>query len=161
MRNRAAFLLPFVLLGVSRTASAEELPAPVFPGHPYLTLSTKEVSGDGSVAWLSGGQVAFGVGSSMAAFYAPWFSILGGAQGGYVPGTKRQTYDTRAVLRFVWPEPLRGRVFVYGGVGMTVFFVEGLERDGAFRRGLGPLAAAGAWVQLTEKFRLRAEVRDQ
>jgi hypothetical protein len=154
-------LLVPVLLGQGRPAAAEEPPAPVFRGHPYLTLYTKEVSGDGAVARLSDGRVALVGGSSMAAFYTRWFSILGGAQGGYAPASKRQTYDTRAVFRFVWPEPLLGRVFLFGGVGMTVFFAETPERDGAFRRGLGPLAAAGAWVQLSSTFRLRAEVRDQ
>jgi hypothetical protein len=162
MRRRWSFLFSLpALLAVSHPAAAEEPPAPVFRGHPYLTLYTKEVSGDAAVARLSGGRMAFVGGSSMAAFYTRWFSILGGAQGGYAPASKRQTYDTRAVFRFLWPEPLLGRVFLFGGVGMTVFFAETPERDGAFRRGLGPLAAAGAWVQLTGTFRLRAEVRDQ
>ena len=44
---------------------------------------------------------------------------------------------------------------------MTVFFFEAEARSDSFRRGLGPVAAAGAWVQLSDKFRLRAEVRDQ
>jgi hypothetical protein len=155
----AALLL--ALLG-GRTAAADEPPPPpVFKGHPYLTLYTKEVSLDGSAVRMGDGRFALAGGSSMAAFYTRWFSILGGAQGGFDPSSKRQTYDTRAVFRFVWPEPLLGRVFLYGGVGMTVFFFEAEARSDSFRRGLGPVAAAGAWVQLGDRFRLRAEVRDQ
>lgn len=147
------------LLG-GTTASAEEAPAPVFQGHPYLTLYTKEVSGEGSAVRLGNGRFAVAGGSSMAAFYTRWFSILGGAQGSYELKSGRQVYDTRAVLRFIWPEPLLGRVFFYGGVGMTVFFFEEQAKSSQFVRGLGPIAAGGFWVQLSDKFRLRAEVRD-
>ena len=158
-RRRARLLAAAVIAGV-KTAAAEEPPAPVFAGHPYLTLYTKEVSLDGSAVRLGNGKMALAVGSSMAAFYSRWFSIQGAAQGTFEPGSGRQTYDTRAVLRFVWPEPFLGRIFVFGGVGTTVFLQEREPESGLFERGLGPILAAGVWGQLSEKIRLRAEVRD-
>lgn len=148
------------LLGVT-SVRAEEPPAPVFPGHPWLSTYTKEVSLDGSAARLGDGKWVAAGGSSMAAFYTPWLSIQGAAQGALGLGGGRQTYDTRALLRFIWPQPVLSRLFFYGGIGVTVFFFEQTAQSDVFRRGLGPVGAVGVWAQLTDRMRLRAEVRDQ
>ncbi|MCU0656088.1 MAG: hypothetical protein MUF64_12800 [Polyangiaceae bacterium] len=149
-----------LLLGAPREAAAEDEPAPLFPGHRYLSVYTKEVSGEGSVVRLGNGRLGFSGGSSMAAFYRPWLSIQGSAQGVFEARSGRQSYDTRAVLRLIWPEPLLGRLFLFAGVGGSVFFFEEEARSGRFVRGLGPVLAGGLWVQLTDRLRLRAEVRD-
>jgi len=160
MRSSSPAAALVVLLCAPR-ALAEEPPAPVFEGHPYLSTYTKEVSLDAAAARLGDGKLAPVFGSSMAAFYTPWLSIQGGAEGALGLNHGRQTYDTRAALRLIWPRPVLSRLFFFGGLGVTVFFYEGQAGSGDFKRGLGPAAVAGVWGQLTDRFRLRFEVRDQ
>jgi hypothetical protein len=151
-----------VLLGVlltTQSVHAEEDP-PVFPGHRDLTVRTKEVALEGSYVRLGDGTSTLASGAAVAVFYKPWLSILGAAH--FAPGffDTRQTYDTRAVIRLVYPEPIVGHLFLYGGVGGTVLFYENPNDSDAYRRGFGVVGAIGAFYQLFERFRVRVEARD-
>jgi hypothetical protein len=63
------------------------------------------------------------------------------------------------MMRLVYPEPLGGRFFVFGGAGGTVFFRED-QATGAFGRALGPVVSGGVFTNVGDGFRLRVEVRD-
>lgn len=134
--------------------------APVFEGHQDLTLRTKEVALEGSVTSLGGGRATLSGGAAVAAFYKPWLSLLGAAN--FSPGFfgARQHYDTRAVARLIYPEPLVGHLYVYVGAGVSVWFAEEPIDSESFRRAFGFVGALGSFYQLSERFRLRLEVRD-
>lgn len=155
----ASVVLVVSVVSWAGVARADEPPAPVFDGHPMLATYTKEAALEGGAARLGDGRWSLAAGSSLAAFYAPWFSLQGAAHTTLRPGGGPQTYDTRAVARFGTPRPLAGRFFFYAGGGFTVFFVE-QAAGGAFDRGLGPVVDVGAWAQLGDRVRLRLDVRD-
>ncbi|MBI2390309.1 MAG: hypothetical protein HYV09_12035, partial [Deltaproteobacteria bacterium] len=142
------------------TARAEPPAAPVFEGHPDLVTRTKEVSVEGSYSRLGDGRSTVSGGAAVATFYTPWLSLLGGAN--FSPGffAARQHYDTRAVVRLVWPEPLVGHLFAYVGGGVNVFFFEDEVDSERYRRAFGAVGAIGVFQQLSGKFRLRLEARD-
>jgi hypothetical protein len=152
--------LPAFVLLFPTGAVAQEDTTPVFPGHSDLVVRTKEVALEGSATRLGDGSTTLSGGGAMAAFYKPWLSLLGGAT--FSPGLfrTRQHYDTRAVARLVWPEPVVGRLFVYGAAGLTVFFYEEPRDGDAFRRALGPVFGAGAFYQISDRIRIRLEGRD-
>jgi hypothetical protein len=129
----------------------------VFPGHPMLTTYTKEIALEGSVALLGDGNTATAVGAAVSAFYRPWLSFLGGAT--FSVG-KRKHYDTRAMVRLVYPSPLFGRLFPYASAGVTVFFPETEPHSNEYERHLGPVFGGGAFVQISRQTRVRLEVRD-
>ena len=141
------------------TAHADEEP-PVFPGHRDLTVHTKEVALEGSYVRLGDGTSTLASGAAVSVFYKPWISILGAAH--FAPGffDTRQTYDTRALVRLVYPEPVVGHLFVYGGVGATVLFFEEPNDSDRYKRGFGAIGAVGAFYQVLERFRVRVEARD-
>lgn len=134
--------------------------AVVFEGHADLATRTKEVAVEGSVTRLGDGKTTLSGGAAVGAFYKPWLSLLGGAN--FSPGFlgARQHYDTRAVARFVYPEPVLGHLYVYAGVGVSVWFFESPPESDTYRRAFGVVGALGAFYQLGERFRLRLEVRD-
>lgn len=154
-----ALTLGLVLL-CATAARADDEDAPVFPGHRDLTVRTKEVALEGSYLRLGDGRSTLASGAAVAVFYKPWISILGAAH--FAPGffDTRQTYDTRAVVRLVYPEPIVGHLFVYGGFGGTVLFFEEPNDSDRYTRGFGVIGAAGAFYQLLERFRVRLEARD-
>lgn len=121
-------------------------------------MRTKEVALEGSLTRLGDGRMTLSGGAAVAAFYKPWLSLLGAAQ--FSPGFfgTHQHYDTRAVARLIYPEPIVGHLFIYTGAGVTVMFLE--EDDKRYRRAFGVVGALGAFYQLGEKFRIRLEVRD-
>jgi hypothetical protein len=133
---------------------------PVFEGHADLTTRTKEVALEGSVTRLGDGKVTLSGGAAVGAFYKPWLSLLGAAN--FSPGFfgARQHYDTRAVARLIYPEPLVGHLYVYGGAGVTVWFYEQPTDSETYKRAFGVVGALGTFYQLGEKFRIRLEVRD-
>jgi len=133
---------------------------PVFPGHPDLTVRTKEVALEGSYVRLGDGRSTLASGAAVSTFYKPWISILGAAH--FSPGLfdTRQAYDTRAVVRLIYPEPIVGHLFVYGGLGATVLFFEEPNDSDRYKRAFGGVAAVGAFYHLLERFRVRVEVRD-
>lgn len=139
---------------------AHGVDAPVFEGHADLSTRTKEVALEGSVTRLGDNRWTLSGGAAVGAFYKPWLSLLGGAT--FSPGFfgARQHYDTRAVARLIYPEPLIGHLFVYGGVGVTVWFLEDPLDSETYRRAFGVVGAIGSFYQLGERFRLRLEVRD-
>ena len=122
-----------------------------------LTTYTKELAFEGSVIALGDGSVATGAGAAVSAFYRPWFGFLGGAT--FSVG-KRKHYDTRAMVRLVWPSPLFGRLFPYASAGVTVFFPESAPHSSRYERHIGVVFGGGAFVQVTRQTRLRFEVRD-
>ena len=134
--------------------------APVFEGHADLSVRTKEVALEGSATRLGDGKFALSGGAAVGAFYKPWLSLLGAAN--FSPGFfgTRQHYDTRAVARLIYPEPVVGHLFVYTGVGVAVMFMEDPVDSDLYRRGFGLVGALGAFYQLGEKFRVRLEARD-
>lgn len=159
-RAPASVALVLTAFAISTPTRAEPAAAPVFEGHPELVTRTKEVSVEGSYSRLGDGRSTLSGGAAVATFYTPWLSLLGGAN--FSPGffTTRQHYDTRAVVRLVWPEPLVGHLFAYVGGGVNVFFFEE-EVDGErYRRAFGAVGAVGVFHQLFGKFRLRLEARD-
>lgn len=132
----------------------------MFEGHADLTTRTKEVALEGSVTRLGDGRATLSGGAAVAAFYKPWLSLLGAAN--FSPGFfgSRQHYDTRAVARLIYPEPLVGHLYVYAGVGLSVWFFEEPRDSERYERAFGVVGALGSFYQLSEKFRLRLEVRD-
>jgi hypothetical protein len=133
---------------------------PVFAGHPHLTIRTKEVAFEGSFVRLGDGTSTFATGAAVSTFYKPWLSLLGAAHA--APGFfgSRETYDTRAVARLIWPEPFFDRLFLYVGAGATIFFFEDPKDSKTWKRAAGAVAAVGAFVQVADRFRVRLEVRD-
>lgn len=123
-------------------------------------MRTKEVALEGSATRLGDGRATLSGGAAVAAFYKPWLSMLGAAN--FSPGFfgTRQTYDTRAVLRLIYPEPVVGHLFVYTGAGVAVMFYEDPLDSDVYRRAFGLVGALGAFYQLGERFRVRLEVRD-
>lgn len=134
--------------------------APVFDGHADLSVRTKEAALEGSATRLGNGEYTLSGGAAVAAFYTPWLSLLGAAH--FSPGLFKthQTYDTRAVARLIYPEPVVGHLFVYTGVGVTVMFYEDPLDSDVYRRSFGLVGALGAFYQLGDKIRLRLEARD-
>jgi hypothetical protein len=160
LRAHGVRLLALALLLLAGNAQAEEDEAPVFPGHRDLTVHTKEVALEGSYVRLGDGSSTLASGAAVAVFYKPWISILGAAH--FAPGffDTRQTYDTRALVRLVYPEPVIGHLFLYGGVGGTVLFFEEPNNSSSYQRGFGVIGAIGAFYQLFDRFRVRVEARD-
>lgn len=157
--RRGALAVLFAASLPPAIASAEE-ELPVFPGHRELSVHTKEVALEGSYARLGDGTSTLASGAAVAVFYKPWISMLGAAH--FAPGffNTRQVYDTRAVARLVYPEPIVDHLFVYGGVGATVLFFEEPNDSDRYKRSLGAVAAVGAFYQPFERFRVRVEARD-
>lgn len=122
-----------------------------------LTTYTKELALEGSAIALGDGSVATGAGAAVSAFYRPWLGFLGGAT--FSVG-KRKYYDTRAMVRLVWPSPLFGRLFPYATAGATVSFPETAPHSNEYERQLGFAFGGGAFVQITKQTRVRFEVRD-
>ncbi len=156
----SSFVVPVVLASALPGAARADDEKPVFEGHPALTIRTKEVAVEGSATRLGDGHATLSGGAAVASFYKPWLSLLGGAT--FSPGLlgARQHYDTRAVARLVWPEPIVGSLFVYAGVGASVFFYESERASNDWRRSFGPVGALGAFAQVADKFRIRLEARD-
>jgi hypothetical protein len=123
-------------------------------------MRTKEVALEGSATRLGDGRGTLSGGAAVGAFYKPWLSLLGAAN--FSPGFfgARQHYDTRAVARLIYPEPIVGHLFVYTGVGVSVMFMEQEVDSESYRRAFGVVGAIGAFYQLSEKFRVRLEGRD-
>lgn len=123
-------------------------------------MRTKEVALEGSATRLGDGRATLSGGAAVASFYKPWLSLLGAAN--FSPGFfgSRQHYDTRAVARLIYPEPVVGHLFVYTGVGVTVMFYEDPIDTESYRRSFGVVGAVGAFYQLGERYRLRLEARD-
>lgn len=134
---------------------------PVFPGHPMLATYTKELALEGSAVAFGDGAAATALGAAVGAYYRPWLGMTGGAA--FSIG-RRKHYDTRALLRLVWPWPLFGRVFPYATAGAGVFFPERCARLGPcgndYERWFDVVYGGGAFVQVTERTRVRLEVRD-
>ncbi len=130
---------------------------PIYPGHPMLATYTKEVALEGSAVAFGDGQRATALGAAVSAFYRPWLGFLGGAS--FSIG-KRNHYDTRAMVRLVWPEPLLGRVFPYASAGATVFFPETAAGSSVYDRHLGVVFGGGFFVQVSRQTRVRFEMRD-
>ncbi len=154
-------LASLVLLVLTASGSAHAADGtPVFEGHPDLVVRTKEVATEGSFTRLGDGKVTLSGGFAVATFYKPWLSLLGAAN--FSPGIfgTRQHYDTRAVARLIYPEPIAGHLFVYVGPGVSVLFYEDPVDSETWRRAFGPVLAIGAFVQLFERFRIRLEARD-
>lgn len=149
-----------VLLTTAGSARGDDDETPVFPGHRDLTVRTKEVALEGSYVRLGDGRSTLASGGAVSTFYKPWISILGAAH--FAPGffDTRQTYDTRAVIRLVYPEPVVGHLFVYAGGGGTVLFFEEPNDSDRYKRGFGVVGAVGAFYHLLDRFRVRIEARD-
>lgn len=130
---------------------------PVFPGNPMLTTYTKEIALEGTAIAFGNGSTATGAGAAVSAFYRPWLGFLGGAT--FSVG-KRKHYDTRAMARLVWPEPILGAIFPYATAGATVFFPETAQHSNEYDRQFGLVFGAGAFVQVSRQTRVRFEARD-
>jgi len=154
----AAGLLLLLLCVPAQAEPDHERLAPVFEGHPDLVTRTKEAAFEVSLARHENGDLVPAAGFAVAAFYTRWLSLLGAA---HFTATldRRQHYDTRALARFIYPEPIAG-IFFYGAAGLTVFFRESEARDSAYSRNFGVVASAGGFVNLGESFRLRLTARD-
>jgi hypothetical protein len=121
-----------------------------------LTTYTKELAFEGSAIAYGDGQRTTGLGAAVSAFYKPWLGFLGGATFGL---EKRKHYDTRAMVRLIWPEPLLGCVFPYASAGATVFFPQNADMK-SYDRHLGAVFGGGVFVQITKQTRVRFEIRD-
>jgi hypothetical protein len=106
------------------------------------------------------GRVSSALGASVAAFYRPWLSFLGGATFSLGGMHSRRHYDTRALVRVILPFPIAERIFPYANLGVTVFFPETEPRSNVYDRQLGLVYGAGAFVQVTNHTRVRLEARD-